>query len=98
MRERTRSLLLAVAVLAAVLALPTAAGAQASSATACPATFEVLHDDTVGALYLVKGVGAGQAGVMAAILGIFLPALVYTLLGGLWVLRSLVEITGTARR
>jgi hypothetical protein len=53
---------------------------------------------TVGALYLVKGVGAGEAGVMAAILGIFLPALVYTLLGGLWVLRSLVEITGVARR
>jgi uncharacterized spore protein YtfJ len=54
MRERTRSLLLAFAVLsAAVLASPAAANAQAPAA--CPATFEVLHDDTVGALYLPKG-------------------------------------------
>ena len=55
MRERTRSLLLTVAVLAAAaLAAPGPAGAQAAPA-ACPATFEVLHDDTVGALYLPKG-------------------------------------------
>lgn len=55
MRERTRSLLLVVAVLAAVLALPGVANAQTGSQAACPATFEVLHDDTVGALYLPKG-------------------------------------------
>jgi hypothetical protein len=55
MRERTRSLLLTAAVLAAAaLAAPATAGAQAAPA-ACPATFEVLHDDTVGALYLPKG-------------------------------------------
>jgi hypothetical protein len=55
MRERTRSLLLTVAVLtAAALTAPGTAGAQAAPA-ACPATFEVLHDDTVGALYLPKG-------------------------------------------
>jgi hypothetical protein len=55
MRERTRSLVVAVAVLAvAALAAPGAAGAQAVPA-ACPATFEVLHDDDVGALYLPKG-------------------------------------------
>ena len=53
MRERTRCLLLAVALTAAVLAAPAAADAQAPAA--CPATFEVLHDDTVGALYLPKG-------------------------------------------
>ena len=55
MRERTRSLLLVVAVLAVfALAAPGVASAQAAPA-ACPATFEVLHDDTVGALYLPKG-------------------------------------------
>jgi hypothetical protein len=54
MRERTRSLLLAIAALTVVvLAAPGAATAQAPAA--CPATFEVLHDDTVGALYLPKG-------------------------------------------
>jgi len=54
MRERTRSLLLAIAALsAAVLAAPAAAEAQTPAA--CPATFEVLHDDTVGALYLPRG-------------------------------------------
>ena len=53
MRERTRCLLLAITLTAAVLAAPAAADAQAPAA--CPATFEVLHDDTVGALYLPKG-------------------------------------------
>ena len=54
MRERTRYPLLATAVLiAALLAAPGVANAQAPAA--CPATFEVLHDDTVGALYLPKG-------------------------------------------
>lgn len=57
MRERTRSQLLALAALAAaaVLALPAGASAQGGSQAVCPATFEVLHDDTVGALYLPKG-------------------------------------------
>jgi hypothetical protein len=54
MRERTRSLLLAAAVLtAALLTAPGTASAQAPAT--CPDTFEVLHDDTVGALYLPKG-------------------------------------------
>jgi hypothetical protein len=54
MRERTRSLLLALTIIAAVsVAAPGAAGAQATAT--CPSTFEVLHDDTVGALYLPKG-------------------------------------------
>jgi hypothetical protein len=55
MRERTRSLLLVVAVLAVfALAGPGVASAQAAPA-ACPATFEVLHDDDVDGLYLPKG-------------------------------------------
>jgi hypothetical protein len=57
MRQRTRSLLLAVAALAAVavVAFPAGASAQGGSSAVCPATFEVLHDDTVGALYLPRG-------------------------------------------
>jgi hypothetical protein len=54
MRARTRSQLLILA-LAAVLALPAGASAQGGSQAVCPATFEVLHDDTVGALYLPMG-------------------------------------------
>jgi hypothetical protein len=54
MRERTRLLVLALAALTAgALAAPGAASAQAT--VSCPDTFEVLHDDTVGALYLPKG-------------------------------------------
>jgi hypothetical protein len=58
MRARTRSQLLALVALAAaaVLAFPGGASAQGGGSPAvCPATFEVLHDDTVGALYLPKG-------------------------------------------
>jgi hypothetical protein len=58
MRERTRRLGLAAGSLiaAAVLALPAAASAQGGGSSAvCPATFEVLHDDTIGALYLPRG-------------------------------------------
>jgi hypothetical protein len=52
-QQRSRCLVVIAAVIAAVLATPAAAGAQTPAA--CPATFEVLHDDTVGALYLPKG-------------------------------------------
>jgi hypothetical protein len=49
---RTWTLLAAVTV---ALALPAAANAQGGSPAVCPATFEVLHDDTVGELFLPKG-------------------------------------------
>ena len=58
MRERNRSLLLATAALCAAgaLATPGAAYAQGGGSPAvCPATFEVLHDDTIGSLLLLKG-------------------------------------------
>jgi hypothetical protein len=58
MRPRTRCPRLVVASLiaVAVLALPAAASAQGGGSSAvCPATFEVLHDDTIGALYLPAG-------------------------------------------
>jgi hypothetical protein len=35
---------------------------------------------------------------MAAVLGLFLPALIFALLTGLWLLRMLVDIAGLARR
>ncbi|MGH8572445.1 MAG: hypothetical protein ACREX8_07715 [Gammaproteobacteria bacterium] len=57
MRERSRSLTLAAAtlVVAAALLLPAAASAQSGVATACPATFQVLHDDQIGRLSLPAG-------------------------------------------
>lgn len=56
MRERTRSFLLAsLAVAVLGLAAPASSSAQAGSSAICPATFEVLHDDTVGPLYLPRG-------------------------------------------
>jgi hypothetical protein len=55
MRHRTR-LSLVVALAAACLAgVPGSAHAQGNTESVCRATFEVLHDDTVGALYLKKG-------------------------------------------
>jgi hypothetical protein len=54
MLERIRLLTVLVALLAA-LALPAGASAQSGGSAVCPATFEVLHDDTVGALYLPRG-------------------------------------------
>jgi hypothetical protein len=56
MRARIRSLVLVLSALLAALALPAGASAQGGGSTAvCPATFEVLHDDTIGALYLPRG-------------------------------------------
>ncbi|HWJ31479.1 MAG TPA: hypothetical protein VNR59_03990 [Gaiellaceae bacterium] len=49
-----------------------------------------------GLLVLVYGIP--QAAFMAILLCTFLPALVYALLAGLWMLRALAELTGFARR
>src|SRR2546428_837840 len=53
---------------------------------------------SVGALYLIQAGGASQAGFIAAILGLFVPALVYAMLAGLWVIRMLAELAGLAGR
>jgi hypothetical protein len=50
----------------------------------------------VGLLYLVHGVP--QTVFMVAVLTVFLPALVYAVLAGLWMLRALVDLTGLAGR
>jgi hypothetical protein len=42
--------------------------------------------------------GIPQVLFMAAVLCVFLPALVYSLLAGLWMLRALVNLAGMARR
>ena len=56
MLERTRLLSLATAVVAvAALLAPTAASAQGGGPAACPATFQVLHDDKIGKLSLPAG-------------------------------------------
>jgi hypothetical protein len=53
---------------------------------------------SVGSLYLLQALGVPQSGLTAAVLALFLPALVYSLLTGLWLLRMLAEITRLARR
>jgi hypothetical protein len=51
---------------------------------------------SVGSLYLVHGVP--QTLFMVAVLAVFLPALIYALLAGLWMLRALTDLAGLARR
>jgi hypothetical protein len=53
---------------------------------------------SVGALYLVEGAGASEAGLLLGVFGIFLPALVFAFLTGLWLMRTLADIAGLARR
>src|SRR6266542_6888078 len=54
----------------------------------------LLLEGSVGALYLVQAAGGPESAVMAAVLTLFLPALVYTLLTALWLFRTLAEIMG----
>ena len=55
-RSRTRTLVaLALATTAWACASASTASAQTTGATTCPSTFEVLHNDSVGALYLPAG-------------------------------------------
>ena len=49
-----------------------------------------------GLLVLVYGIP--QAAFMAVLLCVFVPALVYALLAGIWMLRTLAELTGFAGR
>ena len=49
-----------------------------------------------GLLVLIYGIP--QAVFMAVLLCVFVPALVYALLAGIWMLRALAEITGLAGR
>ena len=52
----------------------------------------------LGAAGLLQFVyGIPQAAFMAIVLGVFLPALTYALLGGLWMLRALANLTAARR-
>jgi hypothetical protein len=54
----------------------------------------LLLQASVGGLYMFDS----QAALMAAVLGLFLPALVFAILTGLWLIRMLADIAGLARR
>jgi hypothetical protein len=54
----------------------------------------LLLQASVGALYLFDS----KAGLMAGVFGLFLPALVFAILTGLWLIRMLADIAGLARR
>ena len=49
---------------------------------------------SAAALYLAKS----DAAIMAMVFGLFLPALVFAMLTGLWLIRLLAGIAGLARR
>ena len=53
---------------------------------------------SAGGLYVVKAAGAPPAGLLAATIVLFLPALTFAMVTGLWLLRMLAEIAGLARR
>jgi hypothetical protein len=54
----------------------------------------LLLQASVGGVYLFKS----QAGLMLGVFGLFLPALVLAMLSGLWLMRTLADIAGLARR
>lgn len=58
----------------------------------------VLLEASVGVIYLVYSLGIPQIAFMAVVLGVFLPALTYSLLTAMWLVRTLVEIARFARR
>jgi heme A synthase len=58
----------------------------------------VLLEASVGVLYFVDSFRIPQAAFMAVVLAVFLPALTYSLLTAMWLVRTLVEIARFARR
>ena len=54
----------------------------------------LLLQASVAGLYLFKS----QAALMVGVFGLFLPALVFAMLTGLWLIRMLADIGGLARR
>jgi hypothetical protein len=58
----------------------------------------VALEGSVGLLYLVQGASTSQAVFLVAVFTLFLPALVYTVLAALWLLRMLAELAHFAGR
>ncbi|MBA3735324.1 MAG: hypothetical protein H0W90_09020 [Actinobacteria bacterium] len=54
-------------------------------------------EGTVGVLGFIESSTGSLAAVMAGVLTLFLPALVYSFLTGMWLMRTLAGATGLAR-
>jgi hypothetical protein len=55
-------------------------------------------EGSVGLLYVVQAATPSQPVFLVAVFALFLPALTYALLAGLWVLRMLAELAHIAGR
>jgi len=55
-------------------------------------------EGSVGVLYLIAGATTSNVVRLIALFALFLPALVYSLVAGLWMMRTLADIVGLARR
>lgn len=58
----------------------------------------LLLEASVGVLYFVDSLGLPQAAFMGVVLTVFLPALTYALLTGMWLARTLADIARLVRR
>jgi hypothetical protein len=58
----------------------------------------VLLEGSTAVLYYAKSSGLGAAGIMIGVLLLFLPALVYAFVTGLWLIRTLADVARVARR
>jgi hypothetical protein len=61
------------------------------------AAFVVLEAST-GGLYYAKAHGLGATGIVLGVFLLFLPALAYSFLTGLWLMRTLADVVRLARR
>jgi hypothetical protein len=58
----------------------------------------VLLEASTGVLYYAKANGVGAFGITTGLFLLFLPALVYSFLTGLWLMRTLADVVRLARR
>jgi hypothetical protein len=58
----------------------------------------LLLEGSTGVLYEARAHGVGAFGVTTGLFLLFLPALVYSFLTGLWLMRTLADVVGLARR
>jgi len=58
----------------------------------------LLLEGSTWVLYFAKAHGVGAFGISTGLFLLFLPALVYSFLSGLWLMRTLAEVVRFARR
>jgi len=58
----------------------------------------LLLEGSTGVLYYAKENGVGAFGITTGLFVLFLPALVYSFLTGLWLMRTLADVLRLARR